>query len=98
MSYTYNVTNNEKLMHFEVHEGNETAYLEYRFYKNNIAFMHTEVPKTMEGKGVAATLAAYAFDYAKTHEKPVMVYCPYVAVYLKRHPELRNLLDKKLYP
>lgn len=95
MPQEYHITHNESLMHFEIHEGNEVAFLEYRFYKKDIAFMHTEVPKSMEGKGVASALAVYAFQYAKQIDKPVMVYCPFVAVYLKRHPELNEQLDKQ---
>jgi predicted GNAT family acetyltransferase len=95
MQKEYKIVNNAELMHFEIHEGNEIAFLEYRFYKNDIAFMHTEVPKSMEGKGVASALAVYAFKFAKEHQKPVMVYCPFVASYLKRHPELNGQLDKE---
>ncbi|MEP6583356.1 MAG: GNAT family N-acetyltransferase [Ginsengibacter sp.] len=95
MAEAYKVLNNEKLMHFEIHEGDEIALLEYRYYKKDIAFMHTEVPDKMGGKGVASALAAYAFEYAKQHKKPVMIYCPFVAAYLKRHPELKEQLDKE---
>lgn len=93
----YKIINNEKILHFEIHEGDDTAFLEYRYYKKDIAFMHTEVPKSMEGKGVASALAQYAFNFAKELKKPVMVYCPFVAVYLKRHPELKEQLDKEYH-
>ena len=59
--------------------------------------MHTLVPESMEGKGVASALAAYAFEYAKKHKMPVMVYCPFVSAYLKKHPELREQLDKEFH-
>ncbi|MEO8766005.1 MAG: GNAT family N-acetyltransferase [Ginsengibacter sp.] len=95
MPLAYNVVNNGQLMHFEVHEGDDIAYLEYRYYRKDIAFMHTEVPARMEGKGVASALAAHAFKFAKDHNRPVMVYCPFVATYLKRHPELNEQLDKE---
>ncbi len=85
-------------MHFEISEGDDIAFLEYRFYKNDIAFMHTEVPESMGGKGVASALAAYAFKFAKEQKKPVMVYCPFVGAYLKRHPELKEQLDKEYHP
>ncbi len=91
----YKIINNEKIMHFEIHDGNDVAFLEYRYYKHNIVFMHTTVPKSMEGKGVASALALYAFNFAKEVKKPVMVYCPFVAAYLKRHPELKAQLDKE---
>ncbi len=95
MPELYKMVNNEKLMHFEIHDGDSIAFLEYRFYKKDIALMHTEVPDSMGGKGVASALAAYAFQYAKETKKLVMVYCPFVAVYLKRHPELKDQLDQQ---
>lgn len=82
-------------MRFEITLDGETAFLEYRYYHNDIAFMHTEVPAALEGKGIASALAVYAFAYAKTHNKPVMVYCPFVAGYLKKHPEYKAQLDPK---
>ncbi len=95
MAENYVIVNNEKNMHFEIHEGNELAFLEYRYYKKDIAFLHTEVPSSMEGRGVASALAKHAFEYAKEHGKPVMVYCPFVGAYLKRHPKLKEQLDKE---
>lgn len=93
----YNIINNEKLMHFEIQEGDYIAFLEYRYYKKSIAFIHTEVPENMEGKGVASALAAYAFKFAKEHQKPVMVYCPFVGKYLQSHPELKVQLDQEYH-
>lgn len=91
---TYTVINNETQQRFEVYEASETAYLEYRFYKKDIALMHTFVPESLEGKGIASSLAHYALEWAREHIRPVMVYCPYVASYLKRHPEYNDIVDK----
>ncbi|PQV58109.1 hypothetical protein SAMN05444410_11014 [Hydrobacter penzbergensis] len=91
----YDIRHNEKNMRFEITENGETAYLEYRYYHDDIAFMHTEVPAALEGKGIASALAVYAFAYAKEHQKLVMVYCPFVAGYLKKHPEYKAQLDPK---
>lgn len=90
----YKVTNNESQQRFEVHEGEEIAYLEYRYYKKDIALMHTFVPEALEGKGIAAALAQYALEWARENKKPVMVYCPYVGAFLKRHPEYNDVIDK----
>jgi predicted GNAT family acetyltransferase len=59
--------------------------------------MHTEVPVSMRGKGIASVLAEYAFQFAKENNRKVMVYCPFVAAYLKRHPELKEQLDKEYH-
>ncbi len=93
----YTVKHNRDNLRFEIHEDGEIAYLEYRFYKKDIALMHTVVPDFMGGKGVASALAAFAFEFAKTEKKPVMVYCPFVSSYIKKHPELRELLDKEYH-
>ena len=94
MATDYKVINNEKQLHFEIHEGDEIGFLEYRFYGNTIALMHTEVPESLEGKGVASALAKYAFEYAKEHNHPVKVYCKFVLTYMQRHPEVMDQLDK----
>ena len=88
------VTNNTDQQQFEVHMDDQLAVLIYRFYKNDIAFMHTEVPPSLENRGIASALAKYAFEWAKEHNKKVMVYCPFVASYLERHPEYNIQVDK----
>ena len=88
------VTNNDKQQQFEISMDGELAVLQYRFYKNDIALMHTEVPEKLSGKGLASALAKYAFGWAKEHNKKVMVYCPFVASFLKRHPEYDSQVDK----
>ncbi|MEO6135662.1 MAG: GNAT family N-acetyltransferase [Ginsengibacter sp.] len=95
MAVEPNIINNEKNMHFEIHEGNVIAFLEYRFQDNTIVFMHTEVPESMGGKGIASSLAQYAFRFAKKNAHPVKVYCPFVLTYMKRHPEVMEQLEKE---
>ena len=88
------VTNNTQQQQFEIKTEDQVAFLQYRFYKNDVALMHTEVPKALEGKGIGSALAKHAFEWAKEQNKKVIVYCPFVAVYLKRHPEYDPLVDK----
>jgi predicted GNAT family acetyltransferase len=94
---SYQVINNEKEQQFEIELDGEKATLLYRFYKKDIALMHTVVPKGMEGKGIASTLAVAAFDYAKAHNKPVMVYCPFVSKFLIKHTEYKSQLDHEYH-
>ena len=94
MNQPYIVNNNEKTQRFEIHEAGELAYLEYRYFKNDIALMHTFVPEVLEGKGIASTLAHSALQWAKENQKPVIVYCPFVAAYLKKHTEYNSIIDK----
>lgn len=89
----YTVNNNEKEMQLEIEAEGEKAFLSYRFYKNDIAFMHTFVPSKLEGKGIAGALAKAAFAYAENLQKPVMIYCPFVAGFIQKHTEYKKQLD-----
>ena len=89
----FDIMHNQENMRFEVMVDGEKAFLEYRMKGNDIAFMHTEVPETLSGKGIASALAVYAFKYAKENNLPVIVYCPFVKTFLKRHPEYNVQLD-----
>jgi predicted GNAT family acetyltransferase len=95
--HPYTIVNNEKELQFEIALEGEKAYLSYRFYKKDIAFMHTTVPKALEGRGIASALAREAFRYAAARHKKVMVYCPFVAGFVKNHPEYRQQLDPEYH-
>lgn len=90
-----NIIHNEQENQFEYRENDQLAVLSYRFYKKDIALVHTGVPSSISGKGIGSALAAYAFEYAKEINKKVMVYCPFVGAYLKKHPELEDQVDKQ---
>jgi predicted GNAT family acetyltransferase len=87
------IINNEKRRRFETQIDGEFAYVDYRFYKDNLAFMHTFVPEAARGKGIAAALAKFALEFAKERKQKIMVYCPTVAKYIKSHPEYESLID-----
>jgi predicted GNAT family acetyltransferase len=94
MQNTVTVTNNKDQMQFEVNQDGEKAVLQYRFLDNLIWLMHTEVPISLEGKGIASALAQYGLEWAKENQKKVKVICPFVAIYLKRHPEYNEIVVK----
>jgi predicted GNAT family acetyltransferase len=77
---------------FEIENNGAVAYLEYSFAGNVLELIHTEVPESMRGTGVASELAQSALNWAREHHAKVDVICPYVAGYLTRHPEYSDLL------
>ncbi len=91
------VTNNTAEQQFETELDGLKSYLTYRFYKGSIALMHTRVPEPLKGKGIASALATEAFAYARELKKPVMVYCPFVSGFIKKHPEYKKQLDPKYH-
>jgi uncharacterized protein len=91
------VLNNEKESRFEIFLDPEYAHLDYRWYKGDLALMHTIVPEGFEGKGIASMLAKTALEYARSKNLKIMVYCTFVASYIKRHPEYAVLKDEKYH-
>ena len=89
------IINNEQVQQFQVFVDGEMAYLEYRLNKGDIVLMHTEVPDKLGGRGIASALAEHVLKYAREQKIPVMIYCPFVASWIKKHPEYRDVLDPK---
>jgi len=52
-----------------------------------VVFFHTEVTPAYEGRGLAGRLAAYALDATLASGRSIIALCPYIKVYLRRHPE-----------
>ena len=87
-----NASNNEKLHRFEVVSNDDIAYLMYEISEGAISLTHTRVPESMSGHGIAAELAQTAFDYARSRHLQVIVICPFVAKWLERHHEQRDIV------
>lgn len=88
------VKNNEDEQQYEVKIGGHTAMLVYEREGDNITFLHTEVPPALEGHGIASKLAHAALEDARAQELSVVPLCPFVASYIRRHPEYLSLLTE----
>jgi len=86
------VVHNTDKNRFEVTVDGRTAVTEYMQPGHKIILSHTEVPVELEGNGIASKLARTALDYARTEKLKVMPLCPYVAAYIRRHPEYQDLV------
>jgi predicted GNAT family acetyltransferase len=82
-----NVDHNQAKRRFEVSAGGVTAMLVYDLAPGEIIFVHTEVPKQLEGKGVGATLVKAGLEYARGAGLRIVPRCPFVRSYLEKHPE-----------
>lgn len=70
-----------------------TAVLDYRLQDGGIRLVHTGVPGELEGRGVGSALARHALDDARQRGLAVWPQCPFVASYIRRHPEYLDLVD-----
>lgn len=73
---------------FEFDEDGHTAYLEFDTDDRGwITLLHTEVPPALRGRGIAATLARTALEYARDNQLKVDIICPLVADFIAKNPE-----------
>ena len=56
-----------------------------------MVYPHTEVEPAFEGKGVGAALARAALDDARERNLTVIATCPFVAGWMRRHPEYHDV-------
>jgi uncharacterized protein len=59
-----------------------------------IVFVHTEVMPEAEGKGVGRGLARGALDDVRRRGLKLVAECEFIAGFLKRHPEDRDLIAR----
>ena len=85
------VLNNPADHRFELTIHGETAFLDYGLDPPSIRLRHTEVPQKLRGGGVGNALVRAALDHARREGLKVIVRCPFVRAYVKRHPETGGL-------
>lgn len=73
-------------------EGERIGFVTYRLQPGVIALLHAEVNPAREREGWGSRLVAGALDDARTRGLKVRPVCPFVAAYVERHPEYRDLL------
>lgn len=77
---------------FEVVLGEEVAFLDYTRTGDEITLVHTEVPESFRGRGIAQQLARAALEHAREQGLAVVPRCPFVKSFLRKHPEYASLV------
>jgi len=87
------VKNNEAEQQFEVEIDGSVALVKYERTGDRVTFIHTEVPKALEGRGLGSQLAHAALEDARAEQLTVVPVCPFISSYIQKHPEYLPLVD-----
>ena len=68
------------------------AIADYIRRGDTLLVTHTEVPTALRGGGVGAKLVKALLDDVRAQGLKVVPLCSFVAAYIRRHPEMRDLL------
>jgi len=82
------IGNNALASRFEVLVNGGLAVLDYRIAGGTIFLLHVEVPPSEQGRGVASRLSRTALEFSRDRGLKVVPRCPFIAAYMRRHPEL----------
>jgi predicted GNAT family acetyltransferase len=89
------VRHNAAQHRFESETASGMALLDYTLRDGAIVFTHTEVPKAEEGAGVGGELVRTGLHFARESKLRVVPRCPFVAAYIKKHPEYSDLTTRQ---
>lgn len=74
-------------------DGVRAGKAEYRLSGDRAIFVHTEVDDAFSGRGIGSRLARYALDDVTRRGLRIVPRCPFIAAYVKRHPEYHDMVD-----
>lgn len=77
-------------------DGRAVGKAEYRLRGDTYLFIHTEVDPEFQGRGVANRLARSALDDVRQQGRTLVPLCPFIAAYIKRHPEYDDIVDHEM--
>ncbi len=85
---------NESENQFELHIGEQIAFVEYYRDGNKIHLTHTEVPQSLQGHGVGSELTEKTFQYIRNNNLVLIPLCSFVAHYVNNHPQWHSILSE----
>lgn len=78
-------------------DGELAGFAEYRDMDGARVFTHTEVFDEFEGKGIGSALVRALLDDQRAAGRKIVPLCPFVARYVREHPdEYGDLVDTEL--
>lgn len=90
------VAHNPEASRYEIRvDGVLAGFADYRLRPGGrIVITHTEIGEEFGGRGLGSTLVREALDSARAAGLTVTPLCPFVAEYIRRHPEYQDLVDR----
>jgi predicted GNAT family acetyltransferase len=80
---------------YEIYVDGELAgFTLYKTRPGIVAFIHTEVDKRFQGRGLGERLIAYELDDARKRGLAVLPFCPLVQSFIQSHPDYVDLVPE----
>ena len=92
---TLATSDNPELSRVDAHlDGSLVGFAAYEICDDGVySFHHTEVFEGNEGRGLGQQLAAGVIAFAREKGVKIAPTCPFLASYLRKHPDDQDVLD-----
>jgi uncharacterized protein len=90
---TLTVEHDEKNKQFVAIAEGKACTLEYSVLPDGktLDYYSTFVPPELRGRHIGQNIVKFALDFAKENDYKIIPSCPFVKLYIDRHPEYRNI-------
>ena len=92
MERKHTLIDNAAEKRYELDLGDGMALAEYVLGHGLIVLTHTEVPPKYEGRAIGKELVQGVLEDIRRKKLKVVPQCPFVATYIRRHPEWMDLV------
>jgi uncharacterized protein len=87
------VVDNPQQLRYELWDGTTLAgFIDYRIEPGTVVLVHTDVDPSFEGRGLGSRLVGGALDDVRARGLKLVPLCPFVATYIRRHPDYADLV------
>ncbi|MDL2265737.1 N-acetyltransferase [Parabacteroides sp. OttesenSCG-928-G07] len=94
MNEQLKLIDNKEAGRYEFHIEGYIPLIDYRISDDgDIYLIHTEVPLALEGRGIGSQLVKEVLTDVKSRGLRLIPLCPFVAGYIKKHPEWRKIVS-----
>lgn len=98
-SVNISVTDNPPELRYELHVDGELAgQIRYRRRPGAVVLVHTDIDPRFEGHGLGSRLVRGSLDDLRARGLALVPLCPFVAEFLRRHPEYADLVTTDTAP
>ena len=88
------IRDNPALKRYELDVPGGVAFITYMHKPGVVMLLHAEVPRELRGRGYGAQVTRATLDLLRTEGVKIAPHCSFVATWMHRHPEYRDMLSR----